>query len=387
MVHSHYENLQVSRTASDEVIKGAYRYLSQKWHPDKQPSEKRSEAERIMKLVNDAYAVLSDPARRREHDEWIVAEEAREQAAAATGGSTSGPGSGSPNPTEPEAGLSAQARTEYAKAIAAGHWPLALLTSFIGVSLIVGLLQKIEWVRTLLDNHPVASILVILFLIGGGAKAAVDERRDKVLDKNDDQTLKVLYEKSSRRNATAAICATILVAAGALAYAVWLTRPELIHQFAGSNTGPLDKPAPDATRSNADAAALAAASAAAAGTDTASTVDVSAGATADRNIRVENQCGSPIALFLAMPDKTSGQWSIKHWKFDANEAARLNAKIPPSDTYYFARSTDNVYTWAAGDGDKTSRAFSIDADAPAVRFVKIEPQDGPEFLLKLRCAD
>lgn len=67
---THYDNLQVKETASDEVIKGAYRYLSQKWHPDKNP-DNRQEAERILKIINQAYAILSDPLRRKEHDEWI----------------------------------------------------------------------------------------------------------------------------------------------------------------------------------------------------------------------------------------------------------------------------------------------------------------------------
>lgn len=67
---THYDNLQVKETASEEVIKGAYRYLSQKWHPDRNP-DNRQEAERALKIINQAYAVLSDPLKRKEHDEWI----------------------------------------------------------------------------------------------------------------------------------------------------------------------------------------------------------------------------------------------------------------------------------------------------------------------------
>lgn len=73
---THYDNLQVVETASIEVIRGAYKYLSQKWHPDKHPNDKER-ATRIMKVINDAYSVLSDPERRREHDAWIRAQ--REQ--------------------------------------------------------------------------------------------------------------------------------------------------------------------------------------------------------------------------------------------------------------------------------------------------------------------
>lgn len=69
-IRTHYDNLQVAENASPEVIKGAYKYLSQKWHPDKHP-ENRERAERITRLLNHAYRTLSDPERRRAHDEWI----------------------------------------------------------------------------------------------------------------------------------------------------------------------------------------------------------------------------------------------------------------------------------------------------------------------------
>lgn len=69
-IRTHYDNLQVKETASDEVIKGAYRYLAQKWHPDKNPHNKE-EAERVLQIINQAYAILSDPVKRKEHDKWI----------------------------------------------------------------------------------------------------------------------------------------------------------------------------------------------------------------------------------------------------------------------------------------------------------------------------
>ena len=51
MFRPYYDNLQISKTASDEVIRAAYRALSQKHHPDKNPAN-REAAERVMKLVN-----------------------------------------------------------------------------------------------------------------------------------------------------------------------------------------------------------------------------------------------------------------------------------------------------------------------------------------------
>jgi hypothetical protein len=72
-IHTHYDNLKVSRHAPQEVIRAAYKALSQKYHPDKNSGDER--AARIMAIVNTAYNILSDPIRRKEHDDWISSEE------------------------------------------------------------------------------------------------------------------------------------------------------------------------------------------------------------------------------------------------------------------------------------------------------------------------
>jgi curved DNA-binding protein CbpA len=72
-IHTHYDNLKVSRMAPQEVIRAAYKALSQKYHPDKNPGDEK--AARIMAILNGAYDTLSDSQRRKEHDEWIAAEE------------------------------------------------------------------------------------------------------------------------------------------------------------------------------------------------------------------------------------------------------------------------------------------------------------------------
>jgi hypothetical protein len=72
-IHTHYDNLKVARHAPQEVIRAAYKALSQKYHPDKNPGDER--AARIMAIVNTAYNILSDPIRRKEHDDWIASEE------------------------------------------------------------------------------------------------------------------------------------------------------------------------------------------------------------------------------------------------------------------------------------------------------------------------
>jgi hypothetical protein len=72
-VHTHYDNLKVSRSAPQEVIRAAYKTLTQKYHPDRNPDN--PDAARIMTLINTSYEVLSDADKRRQHDAWIAAEE------------------------------------------------------------------------------------------------------------------------------------------------------------------------------------------------------------------------------------------------------------------------------------------------------------------------
>ncbi len=66
----YYEILGVSRDASLEEIKKAYRKLALQYHPDRVPPEKKKEAEEKFKEISEAYAVLSDPNKRRLYDTY-----------------------------------------------------------------------------------------------------------------------------------------------------------------------------------------------------------------------------------------------------------------------------------------------------------------------------
>lgn len=72
-IHTHYDNLKVVRNAPPEVIRAAYKTLSQKFHPDRNPGN--AEAARIMSIINTSYEVLSNPNKRREHDLWLAQQE------------------------------------------------------------------------------------------------------------------------------------------------------------------------------------------------------------------------------------------------------------------------------------------------------------------------
>jgi hypothetical protein len=73
-IATHYDNLKVRRDAPVGAIKASYRKLSQKYHPDRNPDPGALE---IMKLINQAWDVLSDPERRARHDRAIAALERR----------------------------------------------------------------------------------------------------------------------------------------------------------------------------------------------------------------------------------------------------------------------------------------------------------------------
>ncbi|MCR5502902.1 MAG: molecular chaperone DnaJ, partial [Lachnospiraceae bacterium] len=64
----YYEVLGVEKNADDAAIKKAYRVLAKKYHPDMNPGD--AEAEKKFKEASEAYAVLSDPDKRKQYDQF-----------------------------------------------------------------------------------------------------------------------------------------------------------------------------------------------------------------------------------------------------------------------------------------------------------------------------
>jgi DnaJ family protein B protein 4 len=87
----YYGVLKVPKTATEDDLKKAYRKLAMKWHPDKNPNNKK-EAEAKFKQISEAYEVLSDPQKRQIYDQ--AGEEGLKGGVPPPGGASYGFGNG-----------------------------------------------------------------------------------------------------------------------------------------------------------------------------------------------------------------------------------------------------------------------------------------------------
>ena len=74
-IQTHYETLKVARDAPSDVIRAAYKAITQKFNTEHYPS---ADASRLMKAIHDSYAILSNPVKRSEYDRWLLERESEE---------------------------------------------------------------------------------------------------------------------------------------------------------------------------------------------------------------------------------------------------------------------------------------------------------------------
>lgn len=75
MDKNYYDILQVNRNASPEIIEKAYKTLAKKYHPDLQTEENKKQSEEILKKINEAYEILSNPEKKQAYDELLLERE------------------------------------------------------------------------------------------------------------------------------------------------------------------------------------------------------------------------------------------------------------------------------------------------------------------------
>lgn len=71
---NYYDILEVSKNASDDIIKKVFKIQVKKYHPDTVEEEKKTEAEEKIKELNEAYEILSSPEKRKNYDEELISE-------------------------------------------------------------------------------------------------------------------------------------------------------------------------------------------------------------------------------------------------------------------------------------------------------------------------
>lgn len=131
---THYDALEVSPRASPEVIRAAYKSLMQRFHPDRNPSDKTATARTVQ--IATAYAVLSDPAKKALYDESLQTAMAGVAVQPAAPGPVAQPEAG-PAPTRPARRASKPAARTGAVAKGPSLWIVVGVAVVLAVAVIV----------------------------------------------------------------------------------------------------------------------------------------------------------------------------------------------------------------------------------------------------------
>lgn len=75
MDKNYYDWLEVNRNASSEIIEKAYKTLVKKYHPDLQEADQKLECQEKIKIINEAYEILSNSEKRKEYDSTLIENE------------------------------------------------------------------------------------------------------------------------------------------------------------------------------------------------------------------------------------------------------------------------------------------------------------------------
>jgi curved DNA-binding protein CbpA len=72
LIKTHYDNLNVAKNAPSDIIRAAYKSILQTCDADLSPN---ADASRFLKIINDSFAVLSNPVQRAAYDQWLIEQE------------------------------------------------------------------------------------------------------------------------------------------------------------------------------------------------------------------------------------------------------------------------------------------------------------------------
>jgi DnaJ-class molecular chaperone len=136
-----YQLLNVPFSATKDEITKSYRESMRRVHPDRVPEHRRAAAESVAKDLNAAYAILSDPTKRKSYDQTIRQQEMQDQVMKRYVGGFAGPGIGGADPFAQglKRDITATERREHLRSERSAF--LTILSAFLVVTLgVIGLL-------------------------------------------------------------------------------------------------------------------------------------------------------------------------------------------------------------------------------------------------------